>query len=1009
MSTDPLAPAGDSAPTRTGAVTRIAMLVCAALVVAASAIPLLAPRDATHGRAYAGLVFLSESKDSTKDSRPGLITKVESFGPAWLAGIPLGDRVQSIGGVPISDRAGLESLAARLHPGDLVTFRVLCDSVVRVSSASDSLGASGRDTPTDSVAYEAGRAAKKLWLRLVKPRERDRRVESGASPPLRHIRRHFKIPREIPVRLGSLSLTGARLLDLAIELLAATAFLALGLVVFTRRPADLTATLFFLLSACGAAGHVLGAGLWYRSLSGNQGLLPTSASAFGGLGNVLPSTALGLPFLVLLLHFTLVFPKERPVLSQRPDVLRWIYVLSAVLTMLCGSVVLAIDSTTSGASPWVRHWALALGVAVGAAAVAVVSAATRVGPPPADNRPRLLTRPGLTGLGIAFLCALSLAVLSAIPPRGTTPSVGGIVVLFVELAIVLLGFLALAALLVSLTVASIVCLLRSYREGGAEARRQIRWPLWGLATAMGLTAVNAGVDSVLFVAFRTTWAISFYRAAELADGLFRLLIPASFAIAILKYRLMEIDVVIRRTVVYAALTGLLVAVYAVLVGGVGSILGQAARTHSHWPTAFGTMAVAMVFFPARNRIQSLVDRRFFRTRFVAAESLQRMSAVVSTTTQVPALMHAAVEEAQQALQSRTAAGFTFQPESHALAVVETIGLPDERRRELRLVLDETAIGALRSGAQLDFGALTGGLAALARLAGAVLLVPITHRGELRGLLTVGTKLSDQQIEPADREFLAAVAAQTGAGLANVESGARQRELEEARVIQAGLLPAELPVLPGFDLAAYWQPAREVAGDLYDVFPVGERFALCIADVTGKGMPAALLMSSLQATLRGAASLGLAPGPLIERVNRTMSTQMAAGRFATLFYAVLDPARHVLRYVNAGHNPPMLLRAGGTCETLGIGGLLIGVFPEARYEEADVTLHAGDRLLLYTDGITEAQNAAGDLFEEERLERELRGLPDGDAAAIQRRIIAATGEFCGGEWQDDATLVVLLTR
>ena len=1009
MDDDPQTPAVPPVPSRTGAVRRIAILAFAALVVGASALPLLAPRRAAHGNAYAGLAFLSESKDSTKDSRPGLITDVESFGPAWLAGIPLNDAVQSVGGVPISDRAGLERLASRILPGDTVTFRVLRDSAVLVPWASDSLGAAGGGAPADSVGYEAGRAAAKLWFRLAKPWKRDRQAESRTSPRLRHIRRHFKIPREIPVRLGSLSLTGARVLDLAIEFLAAAAFLALGLVVFVRRPADPTATLFFLLSACGAAGHVLGAGSSYRSLSGNQGLLPTSESTSGGLGYALPPVALGLAFLVLLLHFTLVFPKERPVLSRRPEVLRWIYVLSAAFTMLCVSGMFAIDSITSGESSWIRHWAWALGVAAGAVAVTVVFAATRVGPSPADSRSRLFTRPGLTGLGIAFLCALSLAVLGAMPPRGATSSIGGMVILLIEVPILVFGFLGLAALLVSLTIASIVCLTRSYREGGAEAKRQIRWPLWGLATGIGLTVVSAGVDSVLLVACRTTWAVSFYRVTELADSLFRLLIPVSFAIAILKYRLMEIDVVIRRTVVYAALTGLLVAVYAVLVGGVGGILGQAAQTHSHWPTAFGTMAVAMVFFPARNRIQSLVDRRFFRTRFVAAEALQRMSATVSTATQGPALMHAAVEEIQQALQSRTAAGFNFQPETRVLAVVETIGLPDERRRDLRLVLDEPAIGALGSGAQLESRALGGGLAALARLAGAELLVPITHRGELRGLLTVGTKLSDQQIEPADREFLAAVAAQTGAGLANVESGARRRELEEARVIQAGLLPKELPAAPGFDLAAYWQPAREVAGDLYDVFPVGETLALCIADVTGKGMPAALLMSSLQATLRGATSLGLGPGPLIERVNRTMSSQIAGGRFVTLFYGVLDPARRLLRYVNAGHNPPMLLRANGSCETLEIGGLLIGVFPEARYEEGEVTLHSGDRLLLYTDGITEAQNAEGELFEEERLERELRDAPTGDAASIQRRIIAATGEFCGGEWQDDATLVVILAR
>jgi sigma-B regulation protein RsbU (phosphoserine phosphatase) len=241
-------------------------------------------------------------------------------------------------------------------------------------------------------------------------------------------------------------------------------------------------------------------------------------------------------------------------------------------------------------------------------------------------------------------------------------------------------------------------------------------------------------------------------------------------------------------------------------------------------------------------------------------------------------------------------------------------------------------------------------------------------------------------------------------LADIDAASRQRELDDAREIQAGLLPHSLPLLPGIRLAASWRPARIVAGDYDDVLPLGEGLAaLCIADVTGKGMPAALLVSNLQATVKAFATADLPPRRLCERVNQVMSANIAPGRFITFFYGLLDAQRRTLAYVNAGHNPPIILHADSTVHWLDIGGLLLGVFPEATYEEAVVELWPGDRLLVYTDGVTEAGSAAGKLFGEERLVEALRSAAS-DPKEMQRVVLEAAAAFCGGEFEDDATVI-----
>ena len=240
-----------------------------------------------------------------------------------------------------------------------------------------------------------------------------------------------------------------------------------------------------------------------------------------------------------------------------------------------------------------------------------------------------------------------------------------------------------------------------------------------------------------------------------------------------------------------------------------------------------------------------------------------------------------------------------------------------------------------------------------------------------------------------------------------EDAAERRELSEALKIQRRLLPQEVPQIDGWELAVSWQPASGVGGDCFDAirFDPG-RLALTIADVVGKGIPAALLMSNLQAAVRAFASEAVDPSALCHQVNRILCGNIAEGRFISFFYCVLDAAAGVLTYTNAGHYLPMLVRANGSVERLGVGGPVLGVLAEAEYEQADIALSQGDRIVLFTDGLTEARNAADDEFGEERLLAAAIAHRACSAPALQARLAAAVAQFTDGRLQDDATLMVL---
>jgi len=236
---------------------------------------------------------------------------------------------------------------------------------------------------------------------------------------------------------------------------------------------------------------------------------------------------------------------------------------------------------------------------------------------------------------------------------------------------------------------------------------------------------------------------------------------------------------------------------------------------------------------------------------------------------------------------------------------------------------------------------------------------------------------------------------------------REDELREAREIQEHLLPRKLPEIADYEIAGMTQPVRFVGGDYYNVVRISARHTvLCIADVSGKGLPAALLMSSLQAALKPLMWQKLPPRELCRRLNRILCDLTPLGKFISFFYGVLDSQENRLTYCNAGHNPPLLLRGNGASTELNAAGAVLGQFPDWVYEQSDVQLQSGDRLMVFTDGLVEACDSEEEAFGEDGVLRTARELAGLGAAELMTAVVQAAARHCGGRFQDDASMIVL---
>jgi serine phosphatase RsbU (regulator of sigma subunit) len=300
------------------------------------------------------------------------------------------------------------------------------------------------------------------------------------------------------------------------------------------------------------------------------------------------------------------------------------------------------------------------------------------------------------------------------------------------------------------------------------------------------------------------------------------------------------------------------------------------------------------------------------------------------------------------------------------------------------------------------------------------VVPLVSQGELIGLLNLGPRLSQQEYSADDRKLLNDLATQTAPAVQVAQLVRQQQqqaqererieqELRVARLIQQTLLPKSLPNLPGYEVAAYYQPAREVGGDFYDFLDLEDgRFGLVVGDVTDKGVPAALVMATTRTLLRASAQRLDSPGEVLRRVNEVIVQDIPPNMFITCLYAILDSETGLLTYANAGHDLPYRRKAAaGGAEELRATGMPLGLLPGMEYEEKEIVLERGDSVLFYSDGLVEAHDPRREMFGFPRLQGLVAGHRTGGEAMVSF-LLSELSRFTGEDWEqeDDITLVTL---
>ncbi len=536
-------------------------------------------------------------------------------------------------------------------------------------------------------------------------------------------------------------------------------------------------------------------------------------------------------------------------------------------------------------------------------------------------------------------------------------------------------------------------------------------------------------------------------------------IPISFGYCVARYQVLQIDLLLKRNLAYGLITGLIWAGYLGGAWWVGGKVLAILHTSSGLISAGATLAVAAALWPVRLRLQRSLDFRFYHSRDNMATLIEEFSKEIPRLIQKETLLNRVGErlvevlglpgmavylaDAETDFPSFELTGFvkglarqpvldTLLEEDRPL-VVENTRYPD------RLVLRSLTRTLETQGEPLwadDYGTehLDGRQAITQEQAelkerfkeqqflvnhGIQLLIPMVTQGRLVGIVALPNRPGDGEYQVHELQLLTIVAGQVALQIENsrlYEEEVTKQKLEEemamARRIQSRLLPATLPSYPGIEIEAVNISSKQVSGDYYDIFERTDgKLAIVIADVSGKGMPASLLASNIQAALRGQCYNCDPPSVVLERINHQIHASTEPEHFATLFLAIMDPENRSLVYSSGGHNAPVVMRKDGTVELLEKGGLPLGAFDFGTYEEGQVTLLEGDLLFLYTDGLTETKDLDDDEdFGEDRLNDLLRDSRNDDVAdlfsLVNRQLLEFSGRSADQDADDDITMIGL---
>lgn len=559
----------------------------------------------------------------------------------------------------------------------------------------------------------------------------------------------------------------------------------------------------------------------------------------------------------------------------------------------------------------------------------------------------------------------------------------------------------------------------------ADDRRRLRVLFAGLAASFLPTLIFEGL-------FERVLSMKFGPWVKLLAYSPLILFPVTVAYVTVVQRALDVRVILREGLQYAmARRGLIVfqifdsVIVVLLVAFLSARMTFAGRVSL---TAAG-IALIFVIGAVVRRAAVRIDRRFFREAYRSEQILARLSESVGSVVELQPLLKTVATRIAEALhiseiavfigeqniyQPAFAFGFAQPPKAVFPSESPVVKQLQSAKRAAPVYLDDPHSWAARMGGR-EHEELT-------RLR-TQLLLPLARHDELLGFLSLGPRSAEAPYSPSDIDLLQSVAQQTALAIENsrltstiaAETAEREvirRELAIAREVQQRLLPQTYPNIPGVQCCGKCRPAREVGGDYYDFLELpNEVLGVAIGDVSGKGIPASLLMASLQASLRGQTISGCSSlERLITNVNRLVYAASPSNRYATFFYAQLDFSRRALSYVNAGHNAPILLQWNNgrpTLLRLDVGGPPVGLLPVAQYQSASVELRGEDLIVLFTDGISEAMNLNDEEWGEERLIEAIQGSMRREPEAMIEAVFRSADEFTGTAPQhDDMTLVVL---
>jgi sigma-B regulation protein RsbU (phosphoserine phosphatase) len=556
-----------------------------------------------------------------------------------------------------------------------------------------------------------------------------------------------------------------------------------------------------------------------------------------------------------------------------------------------------------------------------------------------------------------------------------------------------------------------------------DSRRRLKLLYWGCTLAL----------TPQFIRMLYSWIFLHQNPHDdvwvIPGGMAEALFPLTMAYVVVVQRALDVRMVVRQGVQYALAQRGVVVIQLVVMAVISGVALNYAESHrlnyfeQSLLVAVGVGTIVQVRAQA-DRVRRWVDRRFFREAYNAERILGELGEQVRSILDRDALLETVTRKISESLHVERIAvmlqdGGFFRP---ALAT----GYPTSPDVAISCQ-GPTASQLFRSREPLPVGqALPPDSSDLDHKAlqqlDAQLLLPLASRKELLGFISMGPKRSEEPYSPSDANLLSTVAAQTGLALENTrlseaiatEVAQREmlnREIEIAREVQQRLFPQTLPEVVALEYAGYCRPARGVGGDYYDFLALSSgRLGLAIADISGKGIPAALLMASLQASVRGQSQSEDPNGRpdvcgLMANVNVLLCDASQANRYATFFYGLFNPATRKLVYTNGGHNPPMVLR-GSEVLLLENGGPPVGLFKMSRYVQDEIVLQTGDLLILYTDGMSEAENPAEEEWGEAALIATVRACSGLPPSEMITRVMQAADSFAAGAPQhDDMTLVI----